>query len=108
MKKILAVAALAISTLTAGSVPTSKTYEITLSSPAKAGTVDLKAGRYKLKIEGANAVFIDSKQKSLSTPVTVKDGDKKFDDTRVHSQKQGNVEAITEIDLGGSKTKLGF
>jgi hypothetical protein len=108
MKKALALAALAVATLTAGSVPTSKTYEITLSSPAKAGSVDLKAGHYKLKIDGANAVFIDSKSKSATTPVKVLEGDKKFDDTRVHSQKEGNVEAIKEIDLGGSKTKLGF
>jgi aldehyde:ferredoxin oxidoreductase len=108
MKKVLSVAILAVATLTAGSVPTAKTYEITLSSPTKAGTVDLKAGHYKLKIEGSNAVFIDSKSKSVSTPVKVQDGDKKFDDTRVHSQKEGNVEAIKEIDLGGSKTKLGF
>jgi hypothetical protein len=108
MKKVLAVAALAISTLTAGSVPTSKTYEITLSNPSKVGAVDLKPGRYKLKIDGANAIFIDSKSKSVTAPVKVQEGDTKFDDTRVHSQKQGNVESITEIDLGGSKTKLGF
>jgi hypothetical protein len=107
MKKILAVAALAISTLTAGSVPT-KTYEITLSTASKAGSVELKPGRYKLKIEGSNAIFIDSKSKSVSTPVKIQDGDKKFDDTRVHTLTEGKIESIKEIDLGGSKTSLGF
>jgi hypothetical protein len=40
--------------------------------------------------------------------VKVVTGDKKFDDTRVQSTKDGDTEKINEIDLGGSKTKIGF
>lgn len=108
MKKILAVAALALSTLTAGSVP-SKAYEIRLMSPAKAGDALLKAGRYRVTVEGATATFTEvGKTKGVTAPVKVQEGDKKFEDTRIVSSKDGDVDRITEIDLGGSKTKLGF
>lgn len=106
MKKFLVVAGLALSSLT---VLSAKTYDIVLSSKTKAGALELKPGQYKLKIDGSNAVFTDtSKGKSYTTPVKVETTDKKFPDTRVQSVKDGDAEKITEIDLGGAKTKLGF
>jgi hypothetical protein len=106
MKKFLVIAGLALSSLT---VLSAKTYEIVLSAPTKAGSVQLKPGQYKLKVDGANAIFTDlNTSKSYTTPVKVQNGDKKFDDTRVQSTKDGDSEKINEIDLGGSKTKLGF
>ncbi len=106
MKKFLVVAALAFSSLT---VVSAKTYDIVLSNPTKVGSVQLKPGQYKLKVDGVNAVFMDlNSAKSFSTPVKVETTDKKFDDTRVQSVKDGENDRINEIDLGGSKTKLGF
>ncbi len=106
MKKFLVVAGLALCSLTAISA---KTYDIVLSNKTKVGSVELKPGQYKLKVDGSNAIFTDtSKGKSFTTPVKVETGDKKFDDTRVQSVKDGDSEKINEIDLGGSKTKLGF
>lgn len=107
MKKLIAVAALALSTLT---VVSAKTYDITLSKPAKAGSVQLEPGRYKLKVEGASATFTNAEKssKTFTTPVKVQESDKKFDDTRVHSSKDGDTDRIDGIELGGSKTKLGF
>ena len=106
MKKFIVVAALALSSLT---VVNAKSYEIILSGPTKAGSIQLKAGQYKLKVDGSNAIFTDvNSSKSFTTPVKVENGDKKFDDTRVQSTKDGDTEKIEEIDLGGSKTKLGF
>jgi hypothetical protein len=106
MKKFLVVAALALSSLT---VVSAKTYEITLSGPTKAGNVQLKPGQYKLKVEGANAIFTEiNSSKSFTTPVKVETTEKKFEDTKVQTTKDGNVDKIEEIDLGGSKTKLGF
>jgi len=106
MRKFLVVAALAISSLT---IVSAKTYEIILSGPTKAGNVELKAGQYKLKVDGANAIFTDiNTSKSFTTPVKVENGDKKFEDTKVQTTKDGSVDKIEEIDLGGSKTKLGF
>jgi len=106
MRKFLVVAALAVSSLT---IVNAKTYEIILSGPTKAGNVELKAGQYKLKVDGANAIFTDiNTAKSFTTPVKVQTGEKKFDDTKVQTTKDGNLNKIEEIDLGGSKTKLGF
>jgi hypothetical protein len=106
MRKFLVVAALAVSSLT---IVSAKTYEIILSGPTKAGNVELKAGQYKLKVDGANATFTDvNSSKSFTTPVKVQTTEKKFDDTKVQTTKDGSVEKIEEIDLGGSKTKLGF
>jgi len=100
------VAALALSSLT---VLSAKTYEIILSSPTKAGSVTLKPGQYKLKVDGTTATFTDeNSSKSFTTPVKVENTEKKFDDTRVQSKKDGGTDTIEEIDLGGSKTKLGF
>ncbi|HLH18266.1 MAG TPA: hypothetical protein VKX45_13680 [Bryobacteraceae bacterium] len=106
MRKFMVVAALAISSLT---VLSAKSYEIILSGPTKAGNLQLKPGQYTLKVNGDKAVFTDiNSSKSFTTPVKVQTTDKKFDDTRVQSTKDGEVDKIEEIDLGGSKTKLGF
>ena len=57
-----------------------------------------------MKVDGANAIFTDlNTSKSFTTPVKVENGDKKFDDTRVQSTKDGDSERINEIDLGGSQ-----
>jgi hypothetical protein len=106
MKKFVLVAALAVSSLT---IVSAKTYDIVLSNPTKVGSVELKPGQYKLKVDGSNAIFTDlNSSKSFTTPVKVENGDKKFDDTRVQSTKDSGGDRINEIDLGGSKTKLGF
>lgn len=111
MKKLLATGVLtlfSISLLSAGT-PRAKSYEITIVSPTKAGSVQLKPGQYKVKVEGSNAIFTEvNSSKSLSTPVKVETGDKKFDDTTVQITKDGGTERLDEIDLGGSKTKLEF
>lgn len=106
MRKFLVVATLALSSLT---IVSAKSYEIILSGPTKAGNVTLKPGQYKLKVDGSNAIFTEvNSSKSYTTPVKVETGDKKYNDTRVQSTKDGGTDSIQEIDLGGSKTKLGF
>ena len=54
MKKFIAVAVLALSSLT---VVSAKTYEIILSSRTKAGSVQLKPGQYTLKVNGNKVRF---------------------------------------------------
>ena len=108
MKTRLFVAAgvLAFSTL---SFAGTKTYEITLSSPSKAGSLQLKAGQYKLKVDGTTATFIGiDDSKAVTTPVKVVPTDKKFETTIVDADKDGSTAVIKDIELGGSKTKLEF
>jgi hypothetical protein len=106
MKKLFLVAALAVCSL---SIAAAKSYDILLTSPTMAGSVELKAGEYRLKIDGANAVFTNvESSKSFTTPVKVENADQKFDQTKVQTTKDGNEDRLQEIDLGGSHTKLGF
>ncbi len=85
-----------------------KSYAVIFSSPAQVGAVELKAGEYKVKVDGSNAVFTDRKFKSVSTPVTVETGAKKFQHTSVDSSRQGTVDKVNAIEFGGSTTRLSF
>jgi len=106
MKKLIAIG---VFTLASMSLLSAKTYDIMVSSTTKAGSIELKPGQYKLSFNGGNATFTDvNSSKTYTTPVKVQEGDKKFDTTQMETTKQGETEVIQEIDLGGSKTKLGF
>ena len=85
-----------------------KTYDITLSKAAKAGSVQLPAGDYKLKVDGTTATFTDSHRKSFSTPIKVESATKKFSATAVDSSEAGSTDLIHSIMLGGSVTKIDF
>src|SRR5665213_2476101 len=103
-KSLLIVGAL---TLTSLGIASAKSYDIILSSPAKAGATELKPGEYKLKVEGSQAVFTDQQSsKSFSIPIKVVNGDKKFGYTSVESTSLQGMDNIHAIDLGGSNTRL--
>jgi hypothetical protein len=103
-KSLVIVGALTLSSL---GIASAKSYDITLSAPAKAGATELKPGEYKLKVEGSQAVFTDEQSaKSFSVPVKVENTDKKFDYTSVESTNQDGMDNIHAIDLGGSNTRL--
>ena len=86
-----------------------KTYSVVVSTPMKAGSAQLAAGDYKVKVEGANAVFTDQHTRaSVTVPVKVENGAEKFHSTAVDTTKQGDTTQITSIELGGSNTKLEF
>jgi len=86
-----------------------KSYEIVLETPAKAGALQLPAGDYKVKVDGAKAVFTDTRtNKSVSTDIKLKTADRKFSHTAVDSSKDGNTDRIDAIELGGSNTEIDF
>jgi hypothetical protein len=106
MKKLFVVGLLSLASL---AILSAKTYTITVSNPTKVGSVQLKAGQYKVKVDGSNAIFTDvNNQKTVTTPVKVEEGATKVDSTRVQSTRDGDTDRIQEIDLEGSKTKLTF
>jgi hypothetical protein len=86
-----------------------KSYEIVLDTPAKAGALQLPAGDYKVKVEGSKATFTDTKtNKSLSTDIKLKTTERKFAHTAVDSSKQNDGQRIDAIELGGSSTEIEF
>lgn len=101
---LLIAGAVAVST---AALASAKTYEITIPSAAKAGSVELQPGDYKLKVEGSQAVFTDSHDKSFTVPAQVENVDKKFGYTTVETANQGGTATtIQAIDLGDSKTQV--
>jgi len=106
MKKLFTVGILLLCSLT---IASAKTYEISLSSATKVGNVQLKAGQYSVKVDGDKAVFTHmDTAKQYTVPVKVQNVDKKFDSTRVDASKEGDVDVVKDIELGGSKTKIEF
>jgi hypothetical protein len=85
-------------------IASAKSYYFTLTAPAKAGSTLLKPGEYEVSLKGTQAVFTKDSGKSVSVPVKVEQGDKKFDATLVDTSN----DTIREIDLAGSTTKLTF
>lgn len=106
MKSFLMAGVLTVATVSFASA--AKTYEITIAGPAKAGSVQLKPGQYRLKVDGSNATFTGEGVKNATTPVKVVTTDKKVETTIVNAQKEGDTEVIKDIELGGSKTKIEF
>ncbi len=112
MKKMLAVTCFALCSLfvlSAGPKQSTKAYEISFSSVTKVGSIQLKAGDYTVKVNGDNAIFTQTESaKQFTVPVKMETGDKKYDDTHVNGTKEGDVQVVNEIELGGSKNKLEF
>ncbi|PWU05960.1 MAG: hypothetical protein C5B47_08240 [Verrucomicrobia bacterium] len=78
-------------------------YQVTLYAPGVVNGSELKAGEYKLQVEGDKAILRQGKVKTEAN-VKVEDLDKKVSSTTV---KYVNGQ-IAEIRLGGTKTKLVF
>src|SRR5215471_1738923 len=85
-----------------------KSYDVIFSAPASVSGVKLAAGEYKVKVDGANAVFTDSKSKTVTAPVKVGTGTKKYSYTAVDATKDGDVDKVNAIEFGGSTTRLEF
>jgi len=105
-KSLLLIGVVSLSTLAFAGT---KSYDIVLRTPTKAGAVMLPAGDYKVSLAGSKAVFTDPRtRKEVSTDVTVKTAPRKFDHTAVDSSKQGATDRIEAIELGGSTTEIDF
>jgi len=86
-----------------------KSFDVVFSGPAKVAGQDLKAGNYKVKVDGNTAVFTDqNSQKAVTAPVKIETGAKKFKFTAVDASKEGEVSNVNAIEIGGSTTRLEF
>ncbi len=96
-------------TLASFTLASAKTYDIILTEPSTAGNVQLAAGEYHLKVEGANAVFTNlDNNKKFTVPVKVQNVEKKYDQTAVETNDSNGSSKVESIELGGSTNKLGF
>jgi hypothetical protein len=90
------------------SVAGAKSYDVTLPQAAKAGSADLKPGKYSVVVDGSKIRFTDSVGKTTEADATVATAPKKFAVTQVDTTQVNGTNTIKEIDLGGSTTKLQF
>jgi hypothetical protein len=82
-----------------------KSYNLSLFFPVKLGTTELKAGDYRLEVEGDKVVIRSGKVRSEAT-VRVEQADTKYNTTSVRVIGSSGEQKIQEIRLGGTHTKL--
>ena len=107
-KFVVAFAILALALAVAGTVPgAGGSYKITLLQPSVVKGNALKAGEYRLNV-GTEKVTIVNGKDSIDVPVKIESADKKFETTAIRYTDEGGKATISEIRLGGTKTKLVF
>ena len=82
-------------------------YKVTLSQPTSVKGKQLKAGDYRLNVADTKCTIVSGKE-SVEVPVKVETADKKFDTTAVRYSGTGDKQSISEIRIGGTKTRLVF
>src|SRR3978361_1577275 len=106
VKTLILVSVLSVFTI---SMAVAKSLEVSFASPTKVGSVELKAGDYRLNVDGTKAVFTDvSTLKTFKTNVKVENSDTKFNNTRVVTSTEGGSTVVKQIEIGGSKMKAVF
>jgi hypothetical protein len=110
LKKMILILAVVTLVASAGTVPGSGHYNVTLNQPAVVQGTVLKAGDYRLILADSKLTIINEvgKKNPLEVTVKVETQDKKFDTTVVRLDTSGGKAAISEIRLGGTKTRLVF
>jgi hypothetical protein len=82
-------------------------YKITLSEPSVIGGTAVKAGDYRIVVNGDKATLTTGKT-SLEVPVTVETGTHKFQYTSVEGRMQAGKNVVSDIQVGGTATTLIF
>ena len=109
LNKLVLILALVALVASAGTVPAGHHYRITLEQPAVVQGTLLKAGDYRLTLSDTKLTITpDNGKKTVEVTVKVETEGAKFDTTVVRFDKAGGQTVISEIRLGGTKTKLVF
>ena len=88
-------------------VASAENYKVTLSQPTSVKGKQLKAGDYRLNVVDTKCTIVSGKE-SVEVPVKVETTDKKFETTAVRYSGTGDKQSISEIRIGGTKTRLVF
>lgn len=82
-------------------------YRINLVQPSVVNGTDLKAGEYLMTLGESKVTILNGKQ-PVEVPAKIESVDKKFDHTAIRYTNQAGKTMISEIRLGGTKTKVVF
>jgi len=77
-------------------------YSVTFTNPTWIGQTQVKAGEYKVEIEGDKAIFKSDKTMVAEAPATVQENTEKYRYTSFESSGA----KLKEIHVGGSTMKI--
>jgi hypothetical protein len=97
-KVILGFAVLAL-----GIASAATSYDVKLTGPTWIGATQMKAGEYKVEIQGGMAVFKSGKN-VVEIPATMGTSEQKYSATSLSIIDS----KLREIDFGGTKSKITF
>src|ERR1700676_4401766 len=95
--------AFGVATLALGVASAASSYKVTLDAPLSIGSTDLKAGEYKVEMQGAKAVFKSGKT-TIEVPATMGKSEHKYYRTSVVTEGS----KLQEIDFGGTTESILF
>ncbi len=95
--------AFALTTFAIGIASAASNYSITLPSAITVGQTELKAGDYKVSVDGDKVTFKSGKN-TVEVPATVEKATKKYPETMLDSSGS----QLQDIQLGGTNMKLIF
>jgi hypothetical protein len=94
---------LGVATLALGVASAASSYKVTIPSDTWAGDTQIKAGSYKVTVEGNQATFTMGKQ-TVQVAASVEKATGKFPDTMLETTGT----KLSAIDVGGTDTKIVF
>ena len=94
---------LGLATLALGVASAASSYKVTIPSDIWAGDTQLKAGDYKVQVEGNQATFTHGKE-TIKVSATVEKTATKNSDTSL----EATGTKLQAIDIGGTMTKIVF
>lgn len=103
IKKLGMVIALSAATL----IWAAASYTVNLTKPALVGSSEIKAGDYKLELNGSKVTLKHGKTE-VEADVTVENGSTKFAQTTACCVGDDGKYHLQEIRIGGTNTKLTF
>ncbi len=106
-KFILAFTILALVAAVAGTVTGGPSYKVTLLQPSVVKGTELKPGEYKLTLLG-DKVSLERNKVTVDVSATIETVEKKFESTAVQFAEKDGKAVISEIRVGGTKTKVVF
>ena len=106
-KLVVGFAILALAMAFAGTIPGGNSYKVTLLQPSLVKGILLKPGDYRLNVTTDKVTIVNGKN-SIDVAAKVETVEQKFDSTAIRYTDEGGKASISEIRIGGTKTKLVF
>jgi len=100
MKKL----ALGVVTLALAVAQAASSTTVQLINPMTAAGTELKAGDYKVQVDGNNVTFKADSKKAITVPATTTSGTEKYRYTTMESEGS----TLKAIHLGGTNTTIMF